>query len=216
MKDVKSIIPDSSINATATIGLENKYVNAETGKTVSNQLIDSALQLGLSIEPKYKTTVSSKIKIKVGNNNSTVEFTKESFDVFVLLFHMLTKKEVKLTPNQFKLTETWSKQLYIVRTKNFTKKEVILTFPGGETFALTPKIAKFQTIAPLIPDHYFDNTICLAGIGSYSITYYDKNKSFKVGCNTIKAERLFDWFEQIKLAWEEIDLDLSLLNEGKK
>jgi hypothetical protein len=206
MKDEKVIAPPASIDSVATLGIDHEYYDAETKVKVNKSAIEAAIGLGLSIEPKYIKESTSRLRLKIHYND--LEFTRETFNAFVSLFDLLTGKIKVIEPKQVKLMDKLSYHVKVNVTKKFKNEEIPVTFPNGQVGIITAKMAKLLTIAPIIPEEYYEVTVALAQISSYSVKYNPNNKTIKVGCNSIKAVDLYSYFEHISQSWDLLDLQI--------
>jgi hypothetical protein len=128
--------------------------------------------------------------------------------VLVELFNKLCGKVSELSSDQIKLLPSLSYHIETHITRILKTDELVITFPNGTTGNITAKMAKLSTLIPLIPEEYFVTTAKLMRINSYTVKYFDNNKSIKVGCKTIKVGDLYSYFDSILQSWDDLDEQL--------
>jgi len=206
MKDLTLILPASYIDSSAVLASKDYYFDVQTGTQVNTQHIEAAITLGLDIYPKFKRNSEVVIKLKI--RSSEIIFSINEFKLFIKLVDNLIDETKFMSEEEAVLLTKFPYQIGKTITKKL-KEPLNVTLPDGEVMVIPDKVAKYVSLSSLIPSKYFIVTATINKILSYSVSYISKSKSLKVGCNSIKINDLYEYFDKILSAWKDLDEELN-------
>jgi len=156
MIEYARIIPSGLIDSISTIGIEYEYYDAISKEKANTHDIETAIRLGLSIEPKYVKVGLSKINLRI--RHSILVLSKEQFYGFISLFELMSGKITYIKQDEIKTILTLPHSIGTKLSNNFKGDSITITFPNGKTGEITAKMAKMISIARIIPEEYFSQS----------------------------------------------------------